>query len=125
MACSRSGVDGKNAYGTKDLHLKTQYRKYVDEPMCSIVCPCPENTVFVGTNTAYSQYSLANWRRYVDHKKSNAKSYSTNPISTEYLVQLQFAKAGDPDFPVTYSTYKECFNKVLNKSGKQSSNADA
>jgi len=39
-------------------------------------------------------------------------------------MQLQFAKAGDSTFPNTYSTYTECFNKVLN-SDKKGANADA
>lgn len=53
--------------------------------MCSIFCPCPDAVPqpFDASNKAYSQKALANWGRYVDHTKSNAKGYTTTPTSAE------------------------------------------
>jgi hypothetical protein len=130
LACSGSATVGGKSVNVGNLSLKDQYTKYVDQPMCSIFCPCPAvPPTFDASNKAYSQKALANWGRYVDHANSGAIGYTTTPTSAEIqakgLMQLQFAPTGSAIFPKTYNTYTECFNEVLSKSGKQSSDGKA
>lgn len=125
LACSGSATVGGKKLDVGNLSLKDQYTKFVDQPMCSIFCPCPAlPETFKASDKTYSQSALANWGRYVKHGSggSQAIGYTTTPtdkvIADKKLMQLQFAKVGDSTFPTTYTTYTECFNKVLSKSGK-------
>jgi hypothetical protein len=60
MACTGSSTIGGKVVVGKNLDLKSQYQKFVDQPMCSIFCPCPDTTAnpFDGTDAKYSQKAL-------------------------------------------------------------------
>tara|TARA_B110001450_G_C17571791_1_gene461092 strand:+ start:167 stop:628 length:462 start_codon:yes stop_codon:yes gene_type:complete len=84
LAClGTATVGGKSVKTGENLALKEQYKKYVDQPMCSIFCPCPQAATnpFVGTDTTYSQSALAKWGRYINAgssgSNSNAKDYGS------------------------------------------------
>ena len=55
-----------------NLDLSKQYSKFVDQPTCSIFCPCPAITAFSNSNVNLTQAKLQDWGRYVSVSDSNA-----------------------------------------------------
>ena len=93
----------------------------MDEPTCSILCPCPTVAAFSNSNANLTQAKLIDWGRYVDVDSSNANIDYTkatqpdaNTVSAKGLIPLYFAKEGAST--KTYNTYKDCFENVLSKS---------
>jgi len=68
-ACSGTitvpAVGGKPAKSIKsNVNLSDQYTKFVDQPICSMYCPCPFASAFKGTDANLSQAKLMKWGRF-------------------------------------------------------------
>jgi hypothetical protein len=100
-----------------NLDLADQYTKYVDQPTCSLFCPCPEIAAF--DKATFPQATLFGKGRYMGKSSMKDNKYSNFPssdkINKDNLVMLQFAAKGDTTFPKTYNSYQECFTQVLSK----------
>jgi len=100
-----------------NINLSDQYTKFVDQPICSIYCPCPFKSAFKGTDKNLSQKNLIKWGRYCNTKASggsNCIGYTATASNTKTddLLQMQFVTATDTK-TATYETYKDCYTKVL------------
>lgn len=102
----------------------------MDQPTCSVFCPCPAIVAFSNSNVNLTQAKLQDWGRYVSVDNSNANldytkatEPSTTAINNNNLVPLMFAKEGATT--KTYNSYKECFDGVLSKSTTKTGDSDA
>ena len=104
-------LPGQPTTTTSNLDLAATYSQYVDQPMCSVFCPCPVADAF--SSSTLSQASLMKQGRYVDKSLSKGIGYTTQPsdqtIKMQDLNMLQFGGS------TTYDTYEKCFNEVLSK----------
>ena len=116
--CGGMITNPKDPKGSKiksTVDLSVQYTKFVDQPICSLYCPCPAAAAKTITATAQPQTALAAWGRYVDASSNADASYLSSgyPSSPpESSLALNFAKASDTQ-TATYNTYKDCYLKVL------------
>lgn len=87
------------------LNLGTQYNKFVDQPACSELCPCPSNKANSFDPATLSQKDLLKFNRFVS-AKSNLKAYKTYPTSSEQSGATPLIFTANMDSKVkSYGTY--------------------
>lgn len=89
----------------------------VDQPICSVVCPCPFEAA-LSDETAIPQSQLLKWGRYINAQsgcpKYKRQNYpSSTAVKSANAVPLYYAPQNTKN--PTYTSYADCYTKVLSQ----------